>query len=350
MKILHITYWYPNKRNPHDALWIQRHIQSIEAYCEQSILHLEVKKGEKWMLHQSASDISQTCMLTTPVKSWYIIELLQTLLFLRFVVINGRWKKYNILNIHIAYPLLTYWHWIKKIVKKPVVITEHWSAYHYNFGVKKNLPRAQRIFQQQLPVIVVSKALGEDIKNFSTARELNTHVVPNIVDTSVFKWQERSSSNSLKTTFFMLSQWKSPKDPFTIIKAFAAYCQGKNTELRIGGYGNLLDDMQRLVRELHLEEKVTWLGRMEKKDIAKEFQNSSAFLHASDYETFSVVCAESVCCGCPVIASNVGGIPEFIDQNNGILLDDLATSSWIQALCDIERKNIPSPSNQSSCR
>jgi len=49
---------------------------------------------------------------------------------------------------------------------------------------------------------------------------------------------------------------------------------------------------------------------------------SEAFIHCSQYETFSVVCAEALCCGTPVIASDVGGIKEYIHNRNGILVKE----------------------------
>ncbi len=40
----------------------------------------------------------------------------------------------------------------------------------------------------------------------------------------------------------------------------------------------------------------------------------------SKMENSPCVIAEALCCGLPVIATSVGGIPEMIDANNGILV------------------------------
>ena len=61
-------------------------------------------------------------------------------------------------------------------------------------------------------------------------------------------------------------------------------------------------------------------------------RDAFALVHCSDYETFSVVCAESICCGTPVIASRVGGIPSFINERNGSLIGTNEAAAWADAI------------------
>src|SRR5690606_1021876 len=129
--------------------------------------------------------------------------------------------------------------------------TEHWSAYHFNFNVKndRKLFRVKRIFSQQIPVIAVSRALIDDIQNFARRTDFRGYIVPNVVDTAVFRFRGIRCQES--TSFFMVSQWKWPKDPFTIIHAFFAYeKKRKGILLRIAGYGDQEKEMMKLVMDL----------------------------------------------------------------------------------------------------
>src|SRR5690606_26944716 len=60
-------------------------------------------------------------------------------------------------------------------------------------------------------------------------------------------------------------------------------------------------------------------------------RHAVALLHASEYETYSVVCAEALCCGTPVIASAVGGIPEVVDDAMGWLVPGNTVGQWVAA-------------------
>ena len=54
-----------------------------------------------------------------------------------------------------------------------------------------------------------------------------------------------------------------------------------------------------------------------------EFYNKADFLlHFSDFETFSIVPLEALACGCPVIASRVGVLPEYINDSNGKIVEN----------------------------
>lgn len=242
-------------------------------------------------------------------------------------------RKFDIFDFHIAYPLLIHWHLLKRFFKVPILINEHWSAYHFNFHVplQNKLYRIKKIFNQNIPVIGVSKSLIDDIKKFAANENFPTYVLPNIVDKNFLHNQETASHARI---FLMVSQWKWPKNPFTVIKAFSAFVNDGNPDfkLRIAGYGELWAEMKELVSSLKLDEKVFFVGKLSSDQIAHEMSNSMAFLHCSEYETFSVVCAESLCCGTPVIASAVGGIKEFINDTNGVLIPDNSVDSWYRAL------------------
>jgi glycosyltransferase involved in cell wall biosynthesis len=214
-----------------------------------------------------------------------------------------------------------------------MVITEHWSGYHYNFNISnvKKRKKIQKIFQLQLPVITVSDALLKDIINFSKA-DFPGYVIPNVIDTTIFKYvpYNRFSNNM---NFLMVSQWKWPKDPFTVLKAWRKVLNiFPRAKLKIGGYGPQLHEMERLVEELHLQNRVSLIGRLTSEQIAYEMSKAEAFIHCSEYETFSVVCAEALCCGIPVIASNVGGISEYIHSYNGILVPENTPEVFSQSI------------------
>lgn len=323
MKILHIATWFPNQNNNNEALWIKRHIDSLNLFCENEVWHIRTVENSSLKYQKYKSHDAQHRLIHLPTSKWIIIELITFLQLLYFgLFFQKKIKKADVINFHIAYPALSFWKILRLFYQKPVVITEHWSAYHFNFGVEKSLSRIRNIFSYNIPVITVSNALRNDIEKFS-GYNIEGHIVPNVVDSEVFNYKDLEQKN---TRFFMVSQWVYPKDPFYVIYSFEKLLETDyGAKLVVGGYGKQEVEIRKVIEERNLSDSVSFIGSLSSEQIAEEMNKATAFIHISNYETFSVVCAEAVSCGCPVIASNVGGIKEFITTENGVLIDDKMT-------------------------
>jgi len=322
MKILHITNWYPSKPTPLSAIWIQHHIKALSNHAINEIYHIEIRKGNFKILKGKNEDNSSYFLFFIPVEIWRLYEVISFLLVV-YVLIKNSKREFEAINFHIAYPNCTYLHLLKKFLNKPVVITEHWSAYHFNFNIKtpKKRKRIKNIFQHNIPVITVSKSLLGDIQRFSNS-SFPGYIIPNVVNTDIFTYYEYSQKQN-KDIFFAVSQWKWPKDPFILLKAWKTLQDtNNNIHLVIGGYGPQWHDMINLANDLNILDTVEFVGKMVQSQIAEEMNRATAFIHISEYETFSVVCAEALCCGTQVIASDVGGIKEMINEMNGILIEN----------------------------
>src|SRR5690606_487361 len=91
------------------------------------------------------------------------------------------------------------------------------------------------------------------------------------------------------------------------------------------------EEIQRRIIDYSLQDHVSLLGTLNSDAIAAELDDADAFLHSSAYETFSVVTAEALSCGTPVIISANGGVRELVHPDNGILLSENSVKSWIEA-------------------
>jgi glycosyltransferase involved in cell wall biosynthesis len=74
--------------------------------------------------------------------------------------------------------------------------------------------------------------------------------------------------------------------------------------------------------DLGLDNKtVEFIGLLEGKELVNQMATADVMVVFSNYENFPVVINESFALGIPVIATRVGGIPEFVNKKNGILLE-----------------------------
>lgn len=332
MNVLHITSWYPHAGGPHETLFVQRHVEALAHYGDQTVWHITAAQGARWQLDTRKHLADRTYFFSAPIPSMFVIEWIATLMILYAWVTRDRSHTFDAINFCIAYPNCVNINFIKKIIKKPILITEHYSAYRIEFNSNaKGIDRIRNIFNHSIPVVCVSKSLSDDISRFSRNSSIPFYYVPNVVDTKHF----RPSPLSIPTEgrFFAMAYWRLPKRPDVLLEAMAQLRdQGYRVTLRIGGSGEQWDRLQARISELGLTEQVRSLGPLNPEQAADEMRHAHAFLHASDYETYSAVCVEALGCGTPVIASRVGGIPEYMDEFRGRTVPVNEPATWANVI------------------
>ncbi len=83
-------------------------------------------------------------------------------------------------------------------------------------------------------------------------------------------------------------------------------------QLRLIGSGPLLAEIKQLAGQLGMSEKVEFLG--ERSDVAELLTQADLFVLLSHWESLPISIIEAMRAGLPVIASNVGGITELVDD------------------------------------
>lgn len=330
--VLHIVLWYPNKLVPQEAPFIERHVRALEPHVHGTVWHIDVRHADRWRLVRESTAADRTLLLQSPVKRWLLIEWMASLLIIWAWFTRDRRVPIDLVNFHVAYPNCAWIRTLRALMRRPMAITEHYSAYHFKFhGNGEGMRRIKRIFHAGVPVLTVSRALAEDIQTFVGPPEPRFFTIDNAVDTDLFRPDERIAPEPGR--FFALAGWRKPKRPDVLLDALARLrAHGMNARLRLGGSGPMDADIRERIAALGLQDHVDLLGPLPPEAVASELQRAHAFLHASDYETYSAVCAEALCCGTYTIASRVGGIPEFLSEESGRLMDRNEPAEWELAI------------------
>jgi len=93
----------------------------------------------------------------------------------------------------------------------------------------------------------------------------------------------------------------------------------KDVHLLIVGTGPEEQKLKRIARDLHIADKITFSGNFD--NLADLFCSADCFVQPSRQEGFGITILEAMSNGLPVIASDVGGIPEIIENEaNGLLV------------------------------
>ena len=97
--------------------------------------------------------------------------------------------------------------------------------------------------------------------------------------------------------------------------------------LIIGGDEHSRDEMdrlQKLAHALHIESSVTFLGLIKQEKLPHFYSAADVCVVPSYYESFGLVALESLACGTPVVATNVGDLQKIIHQGQTgyVVMDD----------------------------
>lgn len=104
-----------------------------------------------------------------------------------------------------------------------------------------------------------------------------------------------------------------------------------STHLVLVGDGEYLEQFKDLAKELQIESRVTFTGY--RQDSMSIIKAADALVLPSYFENFPYVILEAMMLGVPVVASNVGGIPEqVINNQTGILVEPRSVESLVRAL------------------
>ncbi|MBQ0059411.1 MAG: glycosyltransferase, partial [Lachnospiraceae bacterium] len=144
------------------------------------------------------------------------------------------------------------------------------------------------------------------------------YVVPNMVE-PMFDYREHEKGQPF--TFFAAGNLYKMKRMDLLINAYAdVFSEDDQVVLRIAGLGWEQEHLESIIRERHLENRVSLLGRLDRHQIYDEYVNCDVFAMASEHESFGIAYREAMCVGRPVVSSENGGIREGWSSKFGLLV------------------------------
>jgi len=116
-----------------------------------------------------------------------------------------------------------------------------------------------------------------------------------------------------------ISNFRKVKRIPDIIESFRGVLKEVDAKLLLVGDGPEKMEMEELVLELGIVQDVIFTGKRD--DLPELLAISDVMFHLSEKEAFGLVLLEALACGLPSVATNIGGIPEVIEDGvNGFLV------------------------------
>jgi colanic acid/amylovoran biosynthesis glycosyltransferase len=219
-------------------------------------------------------------------------------------------------------PLIRAW-------KKPTIVSFHGA----DVMVDMNKPAYRTATKQMLdavgPVLVRSESLRRAVIKLG-CDEKKIEVQRTGIPLDEFPFRERGVPQNGQWRFAQAGRLIDKKGLPVTLRAFAAFLkQYPSSTLTIAGEGPLLDQLQDLVRELKIDNHVSFSGFISQHQLRKIYYASHIFLHPSEtgpdgnQEGIPNSMLEAMASGLPVFATEHGGIPEAIEDGvNGVLVPE----------------------------
>ena len=326
MIVVHFPSWFPDAERPLNGNFILRQIEAAGSVTESIVLHHSASEFDCPMpenVHFHPIHCKQKRQL---IKS-YITE---------FQNIIKEYGKPDILHLHVALPLGPVAAFLSQKHKIPLVVSEHWSVYQPMNRPSLKLREKwtlQYVYKTAAHVTAVSRNLLDNIAaTVPAAAKKPQTVVGNVVDTTLFALKDNTLQNEKKQILHVSTLDNDAKNIMGILRAVNKLWQRrKDFELNIvHDFRNILAETY--VRERGLESAVHFLGRKTSQEIAEMLRHSDFFLLFSNYENQPCVLLEAFSTGTPAVTTPVGGIPEFTNPDNAVIVSPRDEAQLIEKL------------------
>ncbi len=341
MRVLEVCQEFPNRYYPQLGTFIKQSIDSIanqnvdvtvispkpfvlpfSAFPYHNFFKLpRIEHTEKYDLHYPRY------VYAVPKKYFYPITGISYSHFISAYAIKNIKPKSDLIHAHFSYPDGYGMIGLAKKWKVPLVISalgtiERKIAYEGSY-TSKQIIEAMNFADK---ILSVSEDLKLHIVNLGINEE-KVHVVPNGVDTEKFKPAGKEHARNLlnlpqnKNIVLFVGALRKIKGVDYLIEA-AKYFVDSNTDLfMVGRDDGMRKSLEKRAQELEISDGIKFTGPVNHEDIPLWISASDILVLPSLSEGRPNVVLEALSCEVPVIATDVGGIPELVvDGETGYLV------------------------------
>lgn len=319
-----MTSSYPTAERPIDAIFVKEHARAAARHADVAVVHLDRIEDAPLLPVPMRADEDEfptwrVAYRRKPAPLSYAANLVAA--FRAYSRVRRSGFEPDVIHANFfltGIPAVL----LGRLHRKPVVLTEHWSVFLAEdpASLGRLMTRAARFaFEGADIVLPVSGALRDAIVRTTGART-RFRVVPNVVDEELFAPPCVRDAINDTARIVGVGDVYEPKGWDVLIEAVAEL-RGRRQDfiVDIVGEGPLEEVYRSRARELGLDGVVNFLGYRPKPEVASIMQGADLFVLPSRYENSPCAIGEALSTGVPVVATKVGGVPELVGDENGLL-------------------------------
>ncbi len=331
--ILIIPSWFPNTNNIHNGIFIKKHVDIIASIANVKVAFISESNSIANYSSINDSVASNYEIFNIDLnksgssKYLYLFDLFKTFKKLNILIqrLIASGNKPDIIHVHVAYPaglFALYLNWKFKI---PYVITEHWSGYtpvdnrfnNFSSSIKWVI---RKIYKKATAHSFISKFLKRELIKLNLSTEAAI-VIPNVIELDSTRQLTNKSNPNYGLCICSLDDFS--KNISGILEAVNILKHTiSNIKIDIIGDGIDRAKLESIADDFSILNKhVFFLGEIPNTEIPDQYSSHSFFILNSNFETYSIATAEAICNGLPVIVTRCGGPEEFVNDENGVLVN-----------------------------
>lgn len=332
LRILHIASWYPSAVHGTLGNFVERHIQAVATRC----------RGEVWYAapvpaHQTVPANSVRDRGNYTERIFYFRARKPTVQQVTSALLQAAQSAEppDLIHLHVAYPAGKAARKLAQRWNVPLVVTEHWTAYHADqrdtlpFWRRRSMLQTGRAAAVLCPV---SEDLASSMRNFGI--EGSYRPVPNVVDTELFHPAPEAKLGDTFHALHISSLRDDQKNISGMLRAIHKTLDASpNLRVSIIGDGNP-EPHRQYARELGIADRVEIAGEITLAEVAERMRAADALLLFSRFENFPCVIPEAWASGIPVLSTDVGGIREHLSPERGALVANENETAFSDILAD----------------
>ncbi len=254
------------------------------------------------------------------LAAWLVMFVPTVLKLRKFVKDRG----ITVVNIHFPSSQHVYFLLLRLLLSVKIVVSVHGSDIHLIFPKGRLNKRLTRLLLRNCDILVAcSQILWEDTRRaIGKNPNCRTEIIHGGVQSDWLVSKEEAGIDRGENYILAVGTLRAVKGFDILIKAIGMLGDRlQGYQVHIYGDGPAKEELSELAESLDLADKIIFKGSIPHEDLPPIFSGALFYVLPSRSEGLPLVALEAQARGRAVIASSVGGIPEFIEDGvNGILV------------------------------